>query len=291
MTLSRLAGVNHGQLGNRATSRAQVAESFRLLREIGNTWALAWALCLSAEIELLDQGNISQAGLQAEEALELYKGLNLKGGMAEALFYLAQVEAHQEHYPAALSLIEESLNLAREVDAKWNIPFNLEVLAEVVAAQGEGIWATRLLGASEFLRERYHSPLPPAYRAGYERVVAAARTQLGEQAFAAAWAEGRTMTPEQALAARGSAAISTSTSEEPSLTPPAKSLPSYPDDLTAREVELLPLLAQGLTDAQIAEPLVISRRTVNTHLTSIYGKIQVSSRSAATRYAVEHQLV
>jgi len=291
MTLSPLAGVNHSQLGNRATARAQVAEAFPLLREIGNTWALAWALCLSAEIELLDQGNISQAGLQAEEALGLYKALNLKGGMAEALFYLAQVEARQEHYPAALSLIEESLNLAREVDAKWNIPFYLEALAEVVAAQGEGIWATRLLGASEFLRESYHSPLPPAYRAGYERLVTATRTHLGEQAFAAAWAEGRAMTPEQALAARGPAAISTPPSEEPPLTPPAKSLPSYPNDLTAREVEVLRLLAQGLTDAQIAEHLVISRRTVNTHLTSIYGKIQVSSRSAATRYAVEHQLV
>src|SRR5258708_34242555 len=181
MTLLLLAGVHHGQLGNRATARAQVAEAFPLLREIGNTWVLAWALCLSAEIELLDQGNISQAGSQAEEALALYKGLNLKGGMAEALFYLAQVQARQKHYPVALSLIEESLNLAREVDAKWNIPYYLEVLAEVVAAQGEGIWATRLLGASEFLRESYHSPLPPAYRAGYERPVAAARTHLGER--------------------------------------------------------------------------------------------------------------
>ncbi len=290
MTLLLLAGVNHGQLGNRATARAQVAEAFPLLREIGNTWVLAWALCLSAEIELLDQGNISQAGLLAEEALGLYKGLNLKGSMAEALFYLAQVEAHQEHYPAARSLIEESLNLAREVDAKWNIPYYLEVLAEVVAAQGEGIWATRLLGASEFLRESYRSPLPPAYRAGYERVVAAARTQLGEQAFVAAWAEGRTMTPEQALAAHGFVMMPVSPSESPPISP-TKSPPTYPNDLTAREVEVLRLLAQGLTDAQIAEQLIISRRTVNTHLTSIYGKLQVSSRSAATRYAVEHQLV
>jgi predicted ATPase/class 3 adenylate cyclase/DNA-binding CsgD family transcriptional regulator len=291
MTLLLLAGVNHGQLGNRATARAQVAEAFPLLREIGNIWVLAWALCLSAEIELLDQGNISQAGLQAEEALALYKGLNHKGSMAEALLYLARVEARQEHYPAAHSLIEESLSLAREVDAKWNIPFCLEALAEVVAAQGEGIWTTRLLGASEFLRESYRSPLPPAYRAGYERVVAAARAHLGEQTFAAAWAEGRTMTPEQVLAAQESATISMPTPTEPSSTSPNKPVITYPNDLTAREVEVLRLLAQGLTDAQIAEHLVISPRTVNTHLTSIYGKLQVSSRSAATRYAVEHELV
>jgi DNA-binding NarL/FixJ family response regulator len=54
---------------------------------------------------------------------------------------------------------------------------------------------------------------------------------------------------------------------------------------------VLRLLAQGMTDAQIAEQLVISPRTVNNHLTSIYSKIQVSSRSAATRFAVEHHLV
>jgi ATP/maltotriose-dependent transcriptional regulator MalT len=60
--------------------------------------------------------------------------------------------------------------------------------------------------------------------------------------------------------------------------------------LTAREVEVLRLLAAGLTDAQIAGQLVISPRTVNVHLTSIYRKIVVSSRAAATRYAIEHHL-
>ncbi len=63
-----------------------------------------------------------------------------------------------------------------------------------------------------------------------------------------------------------------------------------PDGLTAREVEVLRLVSQGLTDTQVAEQLVLSRRTVNSYLTSIYSKIQVSSRSAATRYAIEHQL-
>ena len=74
-------------------------------------------------------------------------------------------------------------------------------------------------------------------------------------------------------------------------TSPMKSSPTYSDGLTAREVEVLRLVAQGLTDAQVADHLVISPRTVNTHLKAIYGKIRVSSRSAATRYAMEHRLV
>jgi DNA-binding NarL/FixJ family response regulator len=67
--------------------------------------------------------------------------------------------------------------------------------------------------------------------------------------------------------------------------------PSSPAGLTPREVEVLRLVAQGKTDAQIAKHLVISPRTVNWHLTSIYSKLGVSSRAAATRYAIEHHVV
>jgi DNA-binding NarL/FixJ family response regulator len=65
---------------------------------------------------------------------------------------------------------------------------------------------------------------------------------------------------------------------------------TYPDGLTAREVEVLRLVAQGLTGAQVAEQLVISPRTVHAHLSSIYSKLGITSRNAATRYAIEHKL-
>jgi DNA-binding NarL/FixJ family response regulator len=61
--------------------------------------------------------------------------------------------------------------------------------------------------------------------------------------------------------------------------------------LTAREREVLGLVAQGSSDAEVAEALVVSRRTVHAHVRSIYRKLDVRSRSAATRYAVDHQLV
>ena len=66
--------------------------------------------------------------------------------------------------------------------------------------------------------------------------------------------------------------------------------PVSPAGLTPRELEILHLVAQGLTNKAIAARLVISPRTVYTHLTSIYGKLGVASRSAATRFAVEHHL-
>ena len=163
-------------------------------------------------------------------------------------------------------------------------------MASVVAAQGEDAWAVRLWGAAEFLRESCGIPLMPVERADYEPAVAAVRTHLGTKAFAAAWAEGRSMTLEQVLGAPGQAAVPTPPSAEQAATTTTKPPPRSPDSLSAREVEVLRLVAQGLTDAQVAEHLVISPRTVNFHLTSIYGKIGLSSRSAATRYAMEHHL-
>src|SRR5205823_434590 len=60
--------------------------------------------------------------------------------------------------------------------------------------------------------------------------------------------------------------------------------------LTAREVEVLRLTAAGLTDAEVAEQLTISRRTVQAHLRSIFSKLGTTNRTAATRFALEHHL-
>ena len=61
--------------------------------------------------------------------------------------------------------------------------------------------------------------------------------------------------------------------------------------LTAREIEVLRLVTQGLTTNQIAEQLMISPRTADAHLRSIYSKLEVTSRAAATRSAIEHKLI
>jgi len=163
------------------------------------------------------------------------------------------------------------------------IAVSLLRLGEVVAAQQKLAWAAQLWGAAEALRDAIGVPIPPVERADYERSLSAARVHLGERAFAAAWAQGRAMTPEQALAAQGHKPTPPPTT---TISPP----PTYPAGLTAREVEVLRLLADGLTDLQIAEKLVLSPRTVHAHISSIYSKLGVTSRSAATRYAMEHGL-
>jgi DNA-binding NarL/FixJ family response regulator len=121
--------------------------------------------------------------------------------------------------------------------------------------------------------------------------VAAARIHLGEKALATVRARGRTLTPEQVLAAQDSELFPEHLPLEPAATPPQKSMVVYPSALTRRELEVLRLVAHGLTDAEVAERLVISPHTVHVHISTIYSKLEVKTRSAATRYAFEHNLV
>jgi len=127
----------------------------------------------------------------------------------------------------------------------------------------------------------------PVYQASYEQALALTRATLGEQGFHAAWAEGRGLTPEQALATQVS-----DLPQEPALPPSSLMQPhsSTQAALTRREREVLSLLTEGLTNKEIAERLVVSLPTVNTHVASIFNKLEVNSRSAATRYAVEQHL-
>ena len=153
------------------------------------------------------------------------------------------------------------------------------------------MWAARLWGAAEALRDALGTPIFPIYRAEYEHAVTAARDTLGAQAFTAAWAEGGSLTPEQAVAVQGQVILSQPSQTALLAAPPAKVPTTNLNGLTPREMDVLRLLTQGLTSAQMAEQLVIGVVTVNFHVRSIYSKLGISSRSAATRYAIEHRLV
>src|SRR5205823_3743668 len=65
---------------------------------------------------------------------------------------------------------------------------------------------------------------------------------------------------------------------------------TFPAGLSAREVEVLRLVAQGLSNAAIAERLFLSPRTVKAHVAHIFGKLGATNRAAATRFALDHDL-
>ncbi len=279
--LSQMAQALFVSQGDQARVRSLLEESFALSREIGFKEGIAASLLYLGQLAL-GQGDVATARSLAEEGVMLYKEMGHRYGTAESLRVLGKVVAAQGDYAAARRLYEESLAITGELGEQWVIAMGLLGLGEVVAAQRQLAWAAQLWGAADALRDAIGVPIPPVERADYERSVSAARVHLGERAFAAAWAQGRSMTPEQALAAQGQKPTPPSTK---TTTPP-----TYPAGLTAREVEVLRLLAGGLTDVQIAEKLILSPRTVHAHISTIYSKLSVTSRSAATRYAIEHHL-
>jgi hypothetical protein len=79
-------------------------------------------------------------------------------------------------------------------------PYIIEGLAATAAAEGCAERAARLFGAAEIWRALSGFPLPPTHRTIYDRDVAAALAQLGDDAFAGAWAAGRALTLDQAIA-------------------------------------------------------------------------------------------
>jgi predicted ATPase/class 3 adenylate cyclase len=222
-----------------ATIHSLLEESLTLFRELSQKEGIIWAPGLLGQV-FLQQGEDATARSLLEESVVMSREIGIQWSTAQSLPVLARAAARVGDYTAAHDLYDESLAITRKVGNKWLIASCLEGLAVVVAKQGDLPWAARLWCAAEMLRDVIGGPLPPVYHADYEQAVAAARAQLGEKVFATAWAEGRTMTPDQALAAQGTTLDSSSSSMGERISaPPATSTVTYPDGLTAREVEVL----------------------------------------------------
>nr|MBA2286968.1 tetratricopeptide repeat protein [Ktedonobacteraceae bacterium] len=313
-SLARLAW----EQGDIEATRQLSEESMPLGQAIGETRAEISPRKLLASVALA-QGDDTQAAALAQELLTIAQKVGDRESVFSALFLLGTIAKGRGDDTLALSLYQQSLALARETgtarnislvcsrlgelayrqgdivqanalyreslslaqtfEAKAVVGWSLLGLARVARSQGYYWQAAILLGAAE-ARLNVTIDLNAAERSDYEREIAVTRTYLGQEAYAEAQEQGRGMTPEQARA-----------TAEPTMTARLPAPAAYPDGLTAREVEVLRLVALGLPDAQVAGKLVISPRTVQGHLRSIYNKIAVNSRSAATRYAVDHKLI
>src|SRR5215212_8524655 len=126
--------------------------------------------------------------------------------MAWALYDMGWTLTSLRDYPEARESLQESLAIFEEFGEKDGAAWVLERLAVLAASEGPADRATtwlsvaQLYGAAAALREATGAPLPPVLHACYERPQTAARSALGEDRFAAAWAEGRSMSMEDAVA-------------------------------------------------------------------------------------------
>src|SRR5207248_1733664 len=189
-------------LGDAAIIRQRLYEGQALINKVGNRHWSAMSSWVAAMVALRE-GETARASSLIQESLAIFREMDSRWFIAFTQHFLGRIEAQQGELAAARNSYQESLALTRELGEQFIAPFNLEGLAGLIAAQGELRWAAQLWGAAEALREVTAVPLPPADRAAYEQAVRVARAQLGAPVFVTIWAEGRTMTPEQALVARG----------------------------------------------------------------------------------------
>jgi non-specific serine/threonine protein kinase len=264
--------------GDYAAARPRLEEALKIFREVGEQEGIAESTGVMGMVAL-GRGDYSTASLRLEEARQILSSLGDRRGVGKMNTALGDAALNQGDRDAAYSLYEEALKDLKDLEDKWWIAWCLEGMAGVAAAQKQPERAARLFGAAAALREAIGAPRPPAFRSYHECDLAAVRERLGEEGFAAAWEEGRAMTTEQA--------IDCALKERPN----ALSPPAADGTLSPRELEVLRLVADGLTDGQIAEKLYISPRTVGNHLRSIYKKLGVPSRAAAVRQAIERVLI
>lgn len=277
------------------SDRAEEAgkESVAMYHLTSNTQGLAGSLTDLAII-LLARREYTQAYGLCTQSLAIRRALGDRGGCAHTLMVLAWVTTAQEQFSRAVTACRESLAIREAMGDRKGIAQAFEGLARVASVSDDERGATRLLAAAERLRGAAGSRSAPTERDTVDQVIVGLRTHLGESVFDLEWSRGAEMPLEQALAEARAIDVP-DTTEVPDVHPaagkPEKTQAPDSFGLTSREQAVLRLVTEGLTYAQIAEQLVISPRTVDAHLRSIYGKLGVTSRTAATRVALDHHLV
>ncbi|MGH8903999.1 MAG: BTAD domain-containing putative transcriptional regulator [Egibacteraceae bacterium] len=182
--------------GRLAQARAAYEEALTFSQELPRVFRVGLPAGLG-EVALVE-GDHATAQALLEEALERAQRLGDVFPLAWTHNRLARVAAARGDPVAARSSYEEALRIGRRVGMPWHVATSLEGLAALDVSGGQADRAARLLGAAEAIRAEIGAPRWPSSTDEHERLVDAARVALGEAAFGAAQAEGRSLTLDEA---------------------------------------------------------------------------------------------
>ena len=264
--------------GNAAHARETLAAVVEVFRSSPMSRYAAVPLVLMAEAQLT-LGALDDATASLDEAASRARSGAMTWVLGRAALVRAKLHARDSELDAAESQAHESLGLAREAGDQLGLVDALEVLGRLAAGQDSNKEAVRLWAAAETLREELGYVRFPVEQGPYEGAVASANQALGQDDFAAAWAEGAKLSREEAIAyaARGRGERRRPTAGWASLSP--------------SELVVVRLVGQHLSNPEIAGKLFVSRATVKTHLVHIFAKLSVGSRSALAAEAVRRGIV
>ena len=260
------------------------AESLALSRELGDAWLLARVLHYAGELARFC-GDHDRARALYAESLALYQGLGLRHTAAIVLHNLGYVASRQGDPRRGMAFFAEALTRQVEHEDRLNVAHCLAGIAGMAAALGQPEPAARLLGAATALLATMGAAVWPVDQIEYDRSLAVVREQLGAARFAAAFAAGQALSPQDAVAE----ALAAAAAAQPARSPETEARDGF--GLTPRETDVLRLLTRRATDREIADQLSISPRTVMHHVSRVLAKLGAANRREAADVAVRHGLV
>jgi ATP/maltotriose-dependent transcriptional regulator MalT len=277
-------GMNAWGLGDNDRAESLLTEALAYYRRVGDT---------DREAEIVGQlgivaycrGELGRSVALLEEALAGDRRAGDAFNTALALSTLGVVHVERGEFSQAATRLAESLDLNWTAGIRVQLTWCFSFVAMLAAQCQRPAAAARLFGAEAALRAVVGVPVPATERARYEAGVALARDALEAEAFAAAWSAGEALLLAEAF--EEARALATELANAASALAPRSAIPKL---LTRREGEVLRLIAEGMTDHEIAAALSISPRTVGHHVASILAKLGVETRRGARAYARQHSL-
>jgi predicted ATPase/DNA-binding CsgD family transcriptional regulator len=258
-------------------------EAARLQRGVGDVAGLArtiQALGLTATA----RHDFMRAAELQEESLALAREAGDQIGIIVALGMGAFAYLGQGDHRRAMNLFREGFELSGSLGTKHGIAFHLHAAAALASTQGQPVRSARLWGAGESLMQDIGTGLGPVERYHYGPYVDAARAMLEEATWEEAFAQGRTMSAEEAA--------EFALSEEVVPTPESPPAGGETDDpLTRREREVAALVARGFSNREIASEVHLSGRTIENHIANIKRKLGRSSRTEIAAWATQQRLI
>ena len=270
------------QRGDHRRAQSLYDEALRTYRQRGDQQGIADALSHLALIALHD-GDGTRARSFEQESLDIWRALGDMQGVAWALEGLGKVELEAGDRQGAIASFREGLEVARGIGHGWAIALLIDGFACTAASQGLAERALRLAGAAAAIRKRVGTPLGPLRERQLDRWLQRARFALRPVRAEHAFAAGNEMSLDDAVAE----AIATETGRSPT----GGEEREQRSRLSERELEVAALIAQGLTNKQIAERLFIATGTVERHVANILGKLDMSNRAQVAAWVAERGLL
>ena len=269
------------KLGKFDSAHALLEEGITLAREAGDPFRTAIALNFLGDLARIEQ-QYTQAQAFYEESAVMLRDLGDERDLAGTLQNLGHNCLHLGNIERAKALFQESMALQQAQQNKDGIAECLIGFASLAVAWHLPDIGARLLAAAATAGWERRAWEWPATRIEYEQTIALVGAQLGGETFEKEQAVGRALSLEQAVEFARQLQIHVET------TPRTR---DKLGDLTEREREVVVLIARGKSNREIAEELVLSKRTVEKHAANILSKLELTNRAQVVRWALEKGLV